>query len=107
MARRGGKGGKTSLWMANTYWLRCEIREGPRQARRLSEVREVAQGLCEEDGHVSVEIAPGRVFCDIYYWGPSRSLFYLATALYMATGEQFWHQSTFPSVPQVREAPQT
>ena len=73
------------------FWLRCEIQDGPSQARRVSEAREVAQGLCAEDGHVSVEVAPGRMFCDVSYEGPN-SLFYVISALYMATGEEFRQQ---------------
>ena len=51
---------------------------------------------------MSVEIAPGRVFCDLYYWGP-KSDFYLVTALHMATGEQFWREGTFAPAPEPRE----
>lgn len=77
-------------------WLRCEIQDGPDQTRRVSEVREIAHGLCGEDGHVYVEGAPGRVFCDVHYEGP-KSLVYLVSALYIATGEQFRRQGLFAS----------
>ena len=80
--------------MAETRWLRCEIPDGPRQARRLGDVSDVARGLCREDGHVSIEIAPGCVYCDLYYSGPQR-VSYLITALHLATGERFWQERTF------------
>ena len=80
--------------MPETLWLRCEIPNGPRQARRLSEVQEVARGISGSDGHVSIEISAGRVFCDLYYSGP-QSASYLITALHLATGERFRHVRTF------------
>ena len=80
--------------MTATLWLRCAVPEGPRQARRLTEVQEVARGLCLEDGHVSIEIAPACVCCDVYYSG-RQSASYLVTALHLATGERFRHQGTF------------
>jgi len=80
--------------MTGTLWLRCAVPDGPRQARRLIEVQEVARGLCREDGHVSIEISAGRVFCDVYYSG-QQTASYLVTALHLATGERFWHQRTF------------
>ena len=82
--------------MTGTLWLRCEFPDGPRQARRVSEAREVARGLGRHHGHVSIEIAVGRVFCDVYYSGP-HELSYLTTALHIATGERFRHERTFPS----------
>ncbi len=82
--------------MSGTLWLRCEIPEGPRQARRVSEAREVARALGGGEGHVSIEIAADRVFCDVYYSG-SHGLSYLVTALHLATGERFRHEGTFPS----------
>jgi hypothetical protein len=82
--------------MGRTLWLRCEIPDGPRQRRRVSEASEVARALGAEDGHVSIEIAAGRVFCDLYYSGP-HSASYLATALHLATGERFRHERTFAS----------
>ena len=80
--------------MSGTLWLRCEIPDGPRQARRLSNVQEVARGLSGPEGHVSIEISTGRVFCDLYYSG-SQSASYLTTALHLATGERFRHERTF------------
>ena len=82
--------------MTGTLWLRCEIPDGPRQARRVSEAREVAQELCGDHGHASIEVAAGRVFCDLYYSGP-QSLSYLATTLHFATGERFRLERSFPS----------
>jgi hypothetical protein len=80
--------------MSGTLWLRCAVPDGPRQARRLSEALEVARGLAGPDGHVSIEIASGCVFCDLYYWG-LQSVSYLVTALHLATGERFEHRRTF------------
>jgi hypothetical protein len=80
--------------MTGTVWLRCTIPDGPRQARRLSEAQEVARGLSQEHGHVSVEISSGCVFCDLYYSGP-QSASYIVTALHLATGERFVHERTF------------
>jgi hypothetical protein len=80
--------------MTGTVWLRCAIPDGPRQSRRVAEAREVARGLSGEDGHVSIEISAGCVFCDLYYAGP-QSEAYLVTALHLATGERFERQRTF------------
>ena len=90
--------------MTGTLWLRCEIPDGPRQARRVLEAREVARGLCGEHGHVSIEVAAGRVFCDLYYSGP-HGLSYIVTALHLATGERFRHERTFPSTIPARRLP--
>jgi hypothetical protein len=87
--------------MGRTVWLRCEIADGPRQRRRLFEALEVARGLGAEHGHVSIEIAAGRVFCDLYYSGP-HSASYLLTALHLATGEHFRYERTFASAIRAR-----
>ena len=80
--------------MSETLWLRCAMPDGPRQARRLAEALEVAHGLAGPEGHASIEIAAGCVFCDLYYWGP-QSTAYLVTALHLATGERFEHRRSF------------
>ena len=80
--------------MSETLWLRSALPDGPRQARRLAEALEVARGLAGPDGHASIEIAAGRVFCDLYYWGP-QSAAYLVTALHLATGERFEQRRSF------------
>jgi hypothetical protein len=77
------------------HWLRCEIPDGPRQALRIDRVREMASGLCGPDSHFAIEIAPGRVFCDLYC--PERlAISFVATAMRIATGETFVHRRTFP-----------
>jgi hypothetical protein len=94
-------GSSRTLVMGRTFWLRCEIPDGPHQRRRLFEALEVARGLGAEDGHASIEIAAGRVFCDLYYSGPHTAP-YLLTALHLATGERFRHERTFALVLRAR-----